>query len=281
MTVAAGCIASAAVAAHTTVPVQFIDGLPVVTVTLGDLRADFLVDTGGQIGITVPQPLAVAAAEVTLSADFEKREDAAGHVASVQKLTARSVVVGGAELGPVEGLVNYQWGLSVGDEAAPSVTKKGVIGFKALSAKNILFDFPHNALVLFDRHEGGSPDVAGWEKTPFEYDARGVIVKIQVDGIDAALSLDTAATNSMIKRNALLFSKHKSRCAKKEAAEQFCGILNLEAKANGASLGRMQFAVVQMGDIPFDGLIGSEFFNSHRVFVDFDSKTLYVEKRKR
>jgi hypothetical protein len=61
-----------------------------------------LLDTGGQIGITVPEPLINGATKVKLRDEWQKTGDAAGHTFSVQKLTATSVALGAAELGPVD-----------------------------------------------------------------------------------------------------------------------------------------------------------------------------------
>jgi len=58
------------------IPVRFIDGLPVIEVQLGAIRADFLLDTGGQLGITVPPPLINSATGVKLGIARRKMGDA-------------------------------------------------------------------------------------------------------------------------------------------------------------------------------------------------------------
>lgn len=69
---ACGAASMAAPAQGQTVPVRMIDGLPVVSVTLGAVTADFLLDTGAATAITVPKPffirLVVAAESSTSSA---------------------------------------------------------------------------------------------------------------------------------------------------------------------------------------------------------------------
>jgi len=258
------------------VPLRFIDTLPVVQVQLGDIKADFLLDTGGQIGITVPAPLINAATKVTLRDEFQKTGDAAGHTFSVQKLTATSVGLGATQLGPVDGLVNYKWGLSVGPEGAPEVTKKGVIGLKALSSRNLLLDVPNGSMTLFQKGGADAPDVTGWHKAPFEYDARGLVVKFMVNGVPAAMSLDSAATSSMIRKDAAIFTKTRSPC-KKGKDEAFCGMTTLSSiESGGVSFGKLPVAVVQMAGIPFDGLLGIDFLRTRLVYVDFDGHVLYV-----
>lgn len=280
-TAGAGLLAALALSAHAEgrkVPVTMIDGLPVIAVQLGAVKVDFLLDTGGQIGITVPDPLITGATKVALSGGEQKMTDAAGHVYLVRKVVAQSVRVGDAELGPVDGLVNYQWGLSVGKEGAPEVTKKGVIGLKALAIKNVLFDIAAGSVSLYDRGTQG-PDVSGWKRAKFEYDARGVVLRIVVNGVGAAMSLDTAATNSMIRKDAKLFSKTRSPCVGKKPDASFCGMATLKVDAEGQEpgVGSIEAAVVQMGAVPFDGLLGIDFFQSRRVYLDFESSTAFIQ----
>lgn len=259
------------------VPLRFMDTLPVVQVQLGDVKADFLLDTGGQIGITVPAPLINGATRVAVRDEFQKTGDAAGHAFSVQKLTASSVVVGAAQLGPVDGLVNYKWGLSVGPEGPPEVTKKGVIGLKALASRNLLLDVPHDSMTLFDKGGKDAPDLTGWSKAPFEYDARGIVVKFMVNGVEAAMSLDSAATSSMVRKDAAVFTKTRSPCMPRKK-ESFCGMTTLPSlESGGVSFGSIQVAVVQMGGVPFDGLLGIDFLRTRMVYIDFDAHLLYVK----
>ena len=138
--IAAILLAVGSVEAAEAVPVRLIDGLPMIQVQLGAIKADFLLDTGGQLGITVPPPLINAATGVRLGTEQRKMGDAAGNVFLVQSLLATSLKLASAELGPVDGLVNYKWGLKIGPGEAPEVTKKGAIGLGALSSRNILLD---------------------------------------------------------------------------------------------------------------------------------------------
>jgi hypothetical protein len=261
------------------IPVRFVDALPVVDVRLGDLGADFLLDTGGQIGITVPRPLINAATQVVLRDGFEKTTDAAGHMFSVQKLKALRVALGGMELGPVDGLVHYRWGLEFGGDAPEA--HRGVIGFGALSSHNVLFDLGHGTFTLFERGGNDRPDLAAWRRLPFEYDSRGLVLRLSVNGIPATMVLDTGATTAVIRKDAAIFAKTASPCAHAAADAEFCGEATLRATAeDGRDFGPVKVAIVRMGGVPFDGLLGIDFFRTHELFVDFDARALYVREAK-
>ena len=267
---------SASLAAEV-VPVRFIDGLPVIEVQLGAIKADFLLDTGGQLGITVPPPLINGATGVKLGIEQRKMGDAAGNVFMVQSVVASTLRLGAAELGPVDGLVNYKWGLKVGPGDAPEVTNKGAVGLGALSSRNVLLDLGAGQIVLFDKGDPSQLDTAGWRSVPFTYDKSGVVIQIIVNGATAAMSLDTAATTSMLRKDAKLFSSIASPCSGKPQVASFCGVKRLSGVQAGTSnLGSLTVAVVQMGGVPFDGLLGIDFFLARRVFIDFESKVIFI-----
>lgn len=259
------------------VPVRFIDGLPVIEVRLGDIKADFVLDTGGQIGITVPPPLINAATRVSLQDERQKRGDAAGNIFFVQSLRASSVRVAQADLGAVSGLVHYKWGLKVGDPDAPEVTRKGAIGLKALESRNALLDLPHGRLALYPRDANDRPAMKGWHRIPFEYDARGIVVTLNVNGVPMTMALDTAATTSMVSKEAGIFNRTRSPCAHKAKDVGFCGMTVLrQIEAEGKSFGPLTVAVVKMAGVPFEGLLGIDFFRAQVVFIDFDAKALFI-----
>lgn len=270
-------VTSSACAAET-IPVRMIDGLPVIEVQLGAIKADFLLDTGGQLAITVPPPLINSATGVKLGAEQRKMGDAGGNVFMVQSLRATSVKLGSSELGPVDGLVNYKWGLKIGSGDAPEVTNKGVIGLGALSSRNILLDLSARRLVLFDKGGQDRPDLTGWRQVPFTYDKAGVVMQVSVNGATAAMSLDTAATTSVVSKGSAVFAATPSPCHGKPPSTQFCGMKEFkQVKAGDGDIGALTAAVVELQGVPFDGLLGIDFFLRRKVFIDFDVKALFIE----
>ena len=132
--------------------------------------------------------------------------------------------------------------------------------------------------MLFDKGEPRRPDVAGWRSVPFTYDKSGVVIQIVVNGATAAMSLDTAATTSMLRKDAKLFASISSPCVGKPPAASFCGMKRLGGvQAGKSNLGSLTVAVVQMGGVPFDGLLGIDFFLARKVFIDFESKLIFIQ----
>lgn|GEM_PF-6448261 len=135
--------------------------------------------------------------------------------------------------------------------------------------------------MLFDKGEPSRLDAAGWRSVPFTYDKSGVVIQIVVNGAMAAMSLDTAATTSMLRKDAKLFASIASPCSGKPPAASFCGMRRLGGvRARKSNLGSLTVAVVQMGGVPFDvfdGLLGIDFFLARKVSIDFESKLIFIQ----
>jgi hypothetical protein len=277
--IAAVCaVGASAGRAADVVPVRFIDGLPVIEAQLGAIRAEFLLDTGGQIGITVPQPLINGATGVQLGAERRLLSDAAGNTYTVQSLVATSLRLGTTELGPIDGDVNFQWGLSFGPGDEPEVTKLGAVGFDALSARNVLLDLGARRIVLFDKGGSDRLDTTGWQSVPFTYDDAGIVIQIAVDGAKASMSLDTGASISALRKDAKLFGSTTSPCRGKPPATLFCGVKRLNrVRAGSVNLGHLDVGVLEMNGVPFDGILGIDFFLARKVFIDVDANEIFIQ----
>lgn len=251
------------------VPVRMIDGLPVVSVTLGAVTVDFLLDTGAATAITVPKPLITPSAGVVERADTVRTTDASGAMHEVHRLQAESVALGTAQLGALDGLVNYRWGLNIGERAAPAVTQKGTLGLRAFDKQAVLFELGLGRLTVFAA--GERPELnTSWFSTAFAYDKRGAVVRFTANGKAADLVLDSAATTSLMKKDAPVLTGANDACLGQPADVPACGPTHFSQGVIGnAAPATASFVVVAMGPLPFDGLLGVDFFKAHAIYLDF------------
>lgn len=268
--------APGAAKAAVTVPVTMMDGLPVVQVTLGSIKADFLLDTGGAAAITVPPPLIVPSAGVMKLAETIKATDASGAIHEVNRLKVKQAYIGGANVGALDGLVNYSWGLSLDKSSGePEVTKKGIVGLKAFEKHGVVFDLGRGKLIVMEPNE--SPEMSDqWSSAPLTVDRRGAVVTMSLNGKDAQLVLDSAATMTVMKRGAAPLTGANDVCKGKPAEAGICGATTFrDASLGNGKLKRVEFMVVAMGPLPFDGMLGIDFFKSHVVYLDFANGRLH------
>ena len=273
---AVALLAAAAAQAAVTVPVAMMDGLPVVQVKLGSIKADFLLDTGGAVAITVPQPLIVPSAGVTQLPETTKTTDASGAVHEVNRIKVKDAYIGDARVGELDGLVNYSWGLTLDKSAPePDVIKKGIVGLKAFERKGVVFDLGRGKLIVLEPNE--VPEMPGkWSSAPLKVDRRGAVVTMSLNGKDAELVLDSAATMTVMKRGAAALIGPNNVCKGKPADAGVCGPTTFRGAGLGdGTLKRVDFMVVTMGPLPFDGMLGIDFFKSHVVYLDFAKGRLH------
>lgn len=262
------------------VPVATMDGLPVLTVKLGSLKADFLLDTGGAVAITVPKPLIVPSTGVVELAETMKATDAGGHVQEVHKVRVEAASIGDVQLGSLDGLVNYRWGLNVSGQDDPEVTKKGIVGLQAFDKRGVLFDLGKGSLTVMGTGEKPQLD-ASWASAPFAYDKRGVVVRLEANGAAAEVVLDSAATSSLLKKEAPVLTGANNVCKGKPKDAPVCGATTFRTSSIGSGkLSRMEFGVVAMGPLPFDGLLGIDFFTSHSIYLDFAARQMHFRRSK-
>lgn len=273
----------ASLASPTVIPVKIADdlGVPFIRVTLGTVKADLMLDTGGQIGITVPETLITPTTGVFLTGRQERRTDVTGKIFHVRQLIAPDVYLDTAKLGPVAGALHYDWGLRINDDdrmPAPESLKAGVIGLGALSSRNMLLDMAQQRLLLYERGGMERPDLSSWQHVPFVYDYEGIVITLHADGVPIRFSLDTGASTSILRDDAAIFTQRPSPCAGKQAEDTHCGIWRLtRPESHGMPLDDLDVLVVPMASVPFDGLIGMDFLGSHKVFIDFDTQTLHIQ----
>lgn len=261
------------------VAVRFIDSVPVIDVRLSDVTASLFLDTGGQLGISVPERLVSQKTGIRRTGSHFKSMDAAGHLFEVEAVVAPSVRIGEMELGPVKGQIHYDWGLNVGRGAPPDVLNNGALGLAAFYPRNLLFDFANGSLTVFDDGESFEHELeAGWKAVPFAYDARGIVVTFSSDGAAASFSLDSPANATVVRLDAKIFERIGLPCDRR-AVHDMCGLTTLRnVRAGAMRLADLPVAVVRMGPVPFDGLLGVDFFRKYKIFVDFGSHTLHLRE---
>ncbi|MDP1051175.1 hypothetical protein, partial [Klebsiella quasipneumoniae] len=81
------------------------------------------------------------------------------------------------------------------------MTQNGTIGLRAFDQQAVLFELGRGQLTVFAAGERPEFD-ASWSSTTFVYDKRGAVVRFTANGKAAELVLDSAATTSLMKKDA-------------------------------------------------------------------------------
>jgi hypothetical protein len=262
----AGASLNAAAMAADLVPLRFVNGLPFVTVAIGAASSQMMFDSGGALGISLPESTVRQAGSVTLLERTTKFGDLHGKVYEVKKLVADRVVVGRTALAPVEGQVHVDWGgAPEGPDAELTRARQhGAIGLAAFGARPLMFDYGRGTLSIYAPSEAFG---AGWQTLHLDYGKEGPNVRLVVNGKPLKFVLDTGAQVNLVDAGSLPGDPGEPGTF----AE-----LGEVSDSTGKPLGSLTAQRVQLKGAPFDGILGAPFFQRHRVLFDLAGQRLLI-----
>jgi len=263
-------------------PLNFLRGIPFIAVTVGAVETELMFDSGGKLGLTLPDDIIQRSGSVKVLAHKSKFGDAAGNVYEVADLLADKVYVAGVSLStPIAGRAHYSWGLNIssGDAEAPDdLTRKqlnGAIGLEAFDGRALLFDYAHRQLGIYQ--PGQLPDLSasGWQVFDLKYDNEGPQITLNSAGKSLHFILDTGANLSTLKPSAI----NDADACSKTAELSYCGareLTDLQA-LGGQRLAAQKFVMVEMKEVTFDGILGGDFFSKYLVLFDLAHRKLWIK----
>jgi hypothetical protein len=275
-----GTALHAAALAADVVPLTFINEIPFTTVTVGAVSSRLMIDSGGSLGISIPETTVSKSGSVTLLDQKTKFHDLSGQVYEVQNLIAKQVIVGTTQLGTVEGRVHVQWGgAPEGPDAELTKARQaGAIGLAAFGNRSVLFDYRLGKLSIYERGEGPQVGQEGWQALRLEYGKEGPNVTLIVKGKPLKFVLDTGAPVNFVNAGSLVSISAKLECQGTTSDNENCNPRELgEVKdGEGRSLGKIAAERVKLNGAPFDGLLGAPFFHTYRVLFDLSMHRLLI-----
>jgi len=270
----------AAAAAPDVVPLTFINNLPFVSITVGAASTRLMIDTGGQLGISMPEATVAKAGSVTMLDHRTKFHDLNGKVFEVQDFVAERVVVGSTHFAKVNGRIHTEWGgAPEGPEAELTRARQaGAIGLDAFGDRPLMFDYGHRTLTIFAPGDAPQAGHSGWQQLQLDYGKEGPYVTLVVGGKPLKFVLDTGASVNVVNPDALGSASGSALCAGAPASKQDCDprLLPDVRDAGGRPLGALKAERARLGGAPFDGLLGAAFFAEHRVVFDVAAHRLLI-----
>ena len=276
----AGCVFQSVATAADVVPLTFINSLPFATVKIGATASRLMIDSGGSLGISIPEQTIRDAGSVQLLEQTTKFRDLGGQVYEVQNLVARQVTVGKTELGPVEGRIHVQWGgAPEGQDAALTKARQaGAIDLAAFGKRSVMFDYRRGSLSVYEPGEGPQAGQPGWQELRLESGRIGPHITLTVNGKPLRFVLDTGAQINLVNAKRLAAAATDSTCQTAPAGSQSCdpGELGTVQDGNGRSPGKLTAQRIDLNGAPFDGILGAPFFQSRQVLFDLTGNRLLI-----
>lgn len=269
---------------ETTLPLSFDsgnpapDGIPSTVITIQGRQFPIVIDSGAKkttLGLT---PKAIKGLQVKFLGT-EKCTNSLDSQHNCQKeFIIPEITIGGFKLHQVKASLMdpAPWD---GDQdfKHTAASDNGMIGFALLKEFNFLLDYPHKKMVLAKKgHQPQDYNLQNWHKMDF---TGQFLTKIQMNGQWLSFSWDTGAIPSVIKQS-LGQQFPVSACpANKPYSRNHCQsiVTSRFITASQQSLPNTWFRLRSFPDyVPFDGLIGANFFEKNPVYFDFDHHQISV-----
>ncbi len=249
-----------------TIPLEFVSGIPFIQVTVGAAPPErMMFDSGGMIGISVPQSTIERSASVKVLDEKERFSDLQGQVHEVSKLVAQDVVIGKTRFAAVDGRVDTHWGGESNDAKLAEALQGGVVGLDMFAGRPLLFDYKRRTMSIYAAGQNASADWKKWRALPLGYGNEGPFVTLQVAGKPKKFVLDTGAQVNLV-------DSAKFECAKDCPRPRLPKL----ADAGGRALQSQDAERVDLAEAPFDGILGAPFFRSYRVVFDLKGGRLHI-----
>ncbi|MCE3261915.1 MAG: hypothetical protein K0R43_994 [Pseudoduganella sp.] len=257
---------ASASAAPDIVPLEFVGGIPFVKVTVGAAPAGrMMFDSGGMIGIAVPQSTIEQSGSVKVLDEKRRFSDLLGQVQEVPMLVARDVVLGATHLPPVSGQINTEWGGNGADADLDAARKGGVIGLEAFAERPLMFDYRRRTMSIYAAGDAHKQEWKKWRALPLSYGKEGPFVTLRVAGVPKKFVLDTGAQVNLVDSGKFACSAECPRPRLPELAD-----------AHGKALSVQDAERIDLANAPFDGILGAPFFRSYRVVFDVKGGQLHI-----
>ena len=275
----AAAVFHVAASAADSVPLRFIDGLPFASVKVGSVTSSMMIDSGGSLGISLPEATLSKAGSVTMLDRKTKFKDLQGKVYEVQDLLARQVVVGNTSLDAVEGRVHVQWGgAPEGPEAELTRARRtGAIGLGAFGKRPLMFDYRLGTLTMFGPGEGPQAGQQGWRALRLDYGKEGPNITLLVNGKPLKFVLDTGTPVNLVNQDSLVPVSAHAAC-QQATGKPGCDSreIGLVQDSSGNALDNFSAERAPLQGAPFDGLLGGPFFRQYRVLFDLSAHRLLI-----
>lgn len=161
-------------------------------------------------------------------------------------------------------------------------SKNGVIGLRLLSHYGLLLDYANSRAILTKANMPPLKyDIKFWIKIPFNFQG-GISTTAKINGEIKKLIWDTGATPSIIRATDVV-SKASMSCPREAYySEPGCTLIKTQQFSINKEIIPNNWFMLSSLDksMPFDGFVGSNYYEKNVLFFDFNNKFIYIQNNK-
>lgn len=271
---------------QTSIPLKFDtgnaapNGFPSTVITIQGKSLPLIFDTGAKKFSLVLTQQALKNIQVTYTGKHVCSKAMDGEHC-YREFLIPEIKIGAFVIKNVKGVLMSQlWGRQDTNKffKATAASCNGVIGFQLLSQFNVLLDYRNSKAILVKPHSKPvGYDVASW--TPIAFEGH-LLTTLKLNNKVVTLTWDTGATPSDINQTVAKLLQ-PTPCPRNNPYKQPGKCFRVTTRSfttqNNQVLPNTWFAVqVMPAGVPFDGLVGSNFYADNLVYFDFDQHKIFV-----
>lgn len=160
-------------------------------------------------------------------------------------------------------------------------SKNGVIGLRLLSRYGLLLDYANSRAILTQASMPPKDyDIIPWIKIPFNFQG-GILTTAKINGEIKKLIWDTGANPSIIRATNLINKASRPCPLGAYYNESECSVIKTQQFSINKEIIPNNWFMLSSLDksIPFDGFVGSNYYERNVLFFDFKNKFIYIQRK--
>jgi predicted aspartyl protease len=257
-----------------------VHGLPSCIIEIQGKNIPLILDTGAS-----KYELALSRyALKNIKAVYHSKKECSKTISA--KFCAETFIIPELKIGPfflynVQGIIMPKlWGGNDANFKHTEASKNGVIGLRLLSHYGLLLDYANSRAILTKANiPPQNYDITAWIKIPFNFQG-GISTTAKINGEVKKLIWDTGANPSII-RSTDLINKASRPCPRDAYYnESGCSLIKTQQfSINNEIIPNNWFMLSSLSkSMPFDGFVGSNYYEKNVLFFDFNNKFIYIQK---
>jgi len=247
---------SGATKGYVAVPLNTQSGLPTLQASVSGKPVTLILDLGGYKGIALTTA-ALAKLNVAYDTRVESWRNSEGKVFTAKLFAAPNVKIGDQSVGSVDG-IEY------------STTVQGVdgyVGFAVLRNFTLVLDYPHSELRIYPSASTSAEKECG-ANNPISFEVVSGVVqsKVVTDSGDLIFQWDTGASENVLRPSAVNLNPDT------ELSSHIFTRFSIGTR----DFGRTRIPLREFVAPNVDGVLGTEFFGSKMVCLNFGKKTATI-----
>jgi hypothetical protein len=258
-----------------TIPIEFDpQGLPIVELSINDVKHKVLLDLGSSDGIHLPVTEIIKIPEVKYTGTLVKSSNIKGDVFDARAFVISLLKINCATFKNMQGLELEPWAASIGEGNVDDNAEQIVIGLGFFKGRKITVNYSAKTLIIKNIPNTVLSTNLNNHAMPYQISKEGMSIAMSSAHANYQMILDTGASNSIFVANKVSLKENLNTCEYNLGPDVKCEMFDSTLKVFGYDFQSSILLFPIDERFQMDGILGSDFFNRFIVEIDFLKKNI-------